>query len=169
MTINNKAAITMGAALLLVATLVGGQEPTTGETNSSEPTEEIVVYGEPSLVLLQRAVYAAEVRFFDAFNALNTDDEFDVICHKTFRIEAHRRIRVCEPRFVINYERDLFMGWNPNLATLRRQEEELVHKMLEHVVTDADLEEAFTELASAKNDYEMERRQRRFKRSKPDE
>ena len=131
------------------------------QPESSDVPEEIVVYGKKNIVNLRYAVYAAEDSFFAAFNSLNNDDEYDVDCDKVFSIEAHRRLRICKANFLLDYEREFAMGWNPNLATVRRKEKLLVEKMHAHVSEHPELLGVFTEMAKAKQDYESERQSRR--------
>ena len=76
------------AVLVLLAlgfsSLVTGQEaPAEDVDRQTERTpEEIIVYGKTSVIILQNALYRAEESFFDMFNALNSDDLFDVDCKK---------------------------------------------------------------------------------------
>jgi hypothetical protein len=56
------------------------------------------------------------------------------------------------------------MGWNPNLATIRRKEKILVEEMQKQISEHPELLEVFTELANAKRDYDSERQSRRERR-----
>jgi hypothetical protein len=73
----------------------------TVETESSESIEEITVYGERSLGELRREVYKAEENFFDLFNSLNQDFEFDVNCYYEVPSFTHIRHHVCRANFVV--------------------------------------------------------------------
>jgi len=70
------------------------------EQDDSESVEEIIVIGEKPLHALRREVYRAEEKFFDVFNSLNQDDEFDVRCF--YETPSFTRIRrhVCRANFV---------------------------------------------------------------------
>jgi hypothetical protein len=59
------------------------------EPEPAETIEEIVVYGNKSLVQLRLELYKAEDAVFDLFNSLNSDDEFDVHCYKEAPIGSH--------------------------------------------------------------------------------
>ena len=103
----------------------------------------------------------AEENFFAVFNALNSDDDYDVDCDYVFSIGAHRRLRTCKAQFLIDYEEDLASGWMTNFARLRRKERELVEEMRIQVAEHPELLEVFIELAKAKQDYASERQSRR--------
>ena len=126
--------------------------------------EEIVVYGKKNIVNLRYAVYTAEDNFFAAYNKFNSNDDFDVRCDKVFSIAAHRRLRICKANFLLDYERKFAMGWNPNLASIRRKEKILVEEMQKQISEHPELFEVFIELAKAKQGYESERQKRRQRR-----
>ena len=65
-----------------------------------EEVEEIIVYGNKPLHALRREVYRAEQNFFDVFNSLNEDDEYDVRCFYEIPSFTHIRRHVCRARFV---------------------------------------------------------------------
>jgi len=66
--------------------------------------DEIIVYGEKSVIILQNEFYRAEESFFDLFNTLNSSDEFDVACDKEQKsITERRKEHRCMPRFALNY------------------------------------------------------------------
>lgn len=139
------------------------------EPASSDTPDEIVVYGKRSLFRLRRELYTAEENFFVAYNALNFNDEFDVNCDYVFRIEAHRRVRECKANFLKAYLGEFATGWlgqspMPNLAALRRKEKLLREDMAIQISEHPELLEVFSDLASAKREYESERRDRRQER-----
>ena len=70
------------------------------ESASSETIEEIVVYGEKSLIHLRHEVQRAEDRVFDVFNTLNSDDEYDIHCYREAPTGSHIHRRVCRANFV---------------------------------------------------------------------
>jgi hypothetical protein len=134
------------------------------QPESQDIPEEIVVYGKKNIVNLRYAIYTAEDNFFAAYNKFNSNDDFDVSCDKVFSIAAHRRLRICKANFLLDYERTFAMGWNPNLATIRRKEKILVEEMQKQISEHPELLEVFTELANAKRDYNSERQSRRERR-----
>jgi len=77
-----------------IASEADGQE-------SSESIEEIIVYGDKSLGALRREVYKAEEKFFDLFNSLNQDFEYDVNCYYEVPSFTHIRHHVCRANFVV--------------------------------------------------------------------
>jgi len=156
----------MASAIVLMFALVpvGTCQTTTAEDSapeSSETVEEIIVYGERSLIRLRQEVYAAEENFFAVFNALNSDDDYDVDCDYAFSAAAHRRLRTCKANFLKIYERDVALQWIPNFASLRRKERQLVEEMQAQIEEHPELLEVFTEMAKAKQNYESERQRRR--------
>ena len=44
--------------------------------------DEIIVYGQTNVIILRNALFIAQENFFDLFNSLNSNDEFDVECKK---------------------------------------------------------------------------------------
>ena len=73
----------------------------TVEAESSESIEEIIVYGDKSIGALRREVYKAEENFFDLFNSLNQDFEYDVNCYYEVPSFTHIRHHVCRANFVV--------------------------------------------------------------------
>ncbi len=71
------------------------------EQESSESIEEIVVYGDKPLGTLRRDVYKSEENFFDLFNSLNQDFEYDVNCYYEVPSFTHIRHHVCRANFVV--------------------------------------------------------------------
>ena len=71
------------------------------EPDSSEVIDEIIVYGEQSISELRREVYKAEENFFDVFNSLNEDFEYDVNCYNEVPTGTHIRRHVCKANFVV--------------------------------------------------------------------
>jgi len=72
------------------------------EQDTSDTLDEIIVYGDQSLSALRHAVYRAEENFFNVFNSLNDDDEFDVHCFYETPSFTHIRRHVCRANFVID-------------------------------------------------------------------
>jgi len=70
------------------------------QAGPSEAIEEIVVYGEKSLIQLRLEVHKAEDKVFAMFNSLNSDDEYDIHCYLEAPIGSHIKRRVCRANFV---------------------------------------------------------------------
>jgi len=133
----------------------------------AETIEEIVVYGDKSLVQLRIEMYKAEDAFFDLFNSLNSDDEFDIRCRKDARTGSHIKNRVCEA----NYYRDLvgeatresliIGGPYIHPSAKIRQKEELLHKEVEALLVERpELLNVLSEAVNAKQVYDSERQKR---------
>ena len=73
--------------------------PQENDPASSEPQEEIVVYGKKNLVNLQYEWYAAKEEFFDMFNSLNSNDKFDFECEYVVHLGYRKRNHLCRPNF----------------------------------------------------------------------
>ncbi len=92
-----------GATLLLALSPAGlCQTPpdSKAEPASSDTIEEIIVYGYKSLGRLRIDMYKAEVKFFDLFNAFNSDNEFDIHCRQESRTGTRIKKRVCKPNYM---------------------------------------------------------------------
>ena len=96
---------TTGAFALILALAPVGMSQTNNveesEAASSESIEEIIVYGEKSIGDLRRDVYKAEENFFDLFNSLNQDFEYDVNCYYEAPTGTRIRRHVCRANFVV--------------------------------------------------------------------
>ena len=73
----------------------------TAAPETSEPIEEIVIYGDKPLHALRREVYRAEENFFEKFSSINEDDDYDVRCFYEVPSFTHIRRHVCRANFVI--------------------------------------------------------------------
>ena len=69
-------------------------------SNPSEPIDEITVYGEKSLIYLEKEVDIAQESMFEVFNTLNTNDSFEVECRYQTRLDTRRRYLACVPKFM---------------------------------------------------------------------
>ncbi len=69
-------------------------------TVSLEELDQVEVYGarlEPSE--LRHAIIEAEDRFYEAYNELNTNDDFDVTCRVEARTGTRLTTRTCKPQY----------------------------------------------------------------------
>ena len=96
---------TAGAFVLMLAFAPVGMCQTDqveeAQPESSESIEEIIVYGNKSLNALRREIYKAEENFFEVFNSLNQDFEYDVNCYYEVPTGTHIRRHVCRANFVV--------------------------------------------------------------------
>lgn len=102
------ATIVSAVALNFCLASAGLSQTTSADAVTAEgdkTPEEIVVYGKTNIIILRNALYRAEENFFDLYNTLNSDDEFDVKCKKHQNsISERRKVHSCRPRFALEYE-----------------------------------------------------------------
>lgn len=67
--------------------------------DTSDDLEEVIVRGQ-RLSDFRSALEAARARVYELFNALNSDDAFDVHCREEAPTGSRVRQQVCRPRFV---------------------------------------------------------------------
>jgi hypothetical protein len=149
--------------------IVAAQE---AEPEPAETIEEIVVYGNKSLVRLRLELYKAEDAVIDLFNSLNSDDEFDIHCRKEAPTGGRIKYRACKT----NYVRDL-VGAATREALLSaqngmggaylhpvleiKQKDELMRNEMEALLVERpELQNAFSEASDAKQVYDSERQKR---------
>lgn len=138
-----------------------------GEPEPAETIEEIVVYGNKSLVRLRLELYKAEDAVFDLFNSLNSDDEFDIHCYKEAPIGSHIKKRVCKTNYVRDLtgeatRQSLLIG-EPYIHPVAKikQKDELLRKEMEALVVERpELLKALNEYSDAKQVLESEHRRR---------
>ena len=65
-----------------------------------EVREEVVVVGQKSMSTLRKEVYDAEEEFYDRYNALNDDPEYDVHCYYETATGTRVKNHVCRAKFV---------------------------------------------------------------------
>ena len=115
---------------------------------------------------LRRELRDAEESFFDAFNEVNSDKQYDVICKTATALGSRKRERKCQARFLWDYEEEMAENYarrsggapgpgaaaasnlQPKLDALRV---EMSTAMNEH----SAVAEAFAALNKAKRDYEL--------------
>lgn len=141
----------------------------TVETESSESIEEIIVYGERSLGELRREVYKAEENFFDLFNSLNQDFEFDVNCYYEVPSFTHIRQHVCRANFVVEATSVQYVEIRtrgpryptvPPALVIAKKKKLLRQKMEALVAEHPELLQALTEYTSKRTTLESERDKR---------
>lgn len=123
------------------------------ESNKSN-IREIVVTPLLDLGDLRKLHNEVEEYFFEKFNELNLDDDFDILCYRIKPAMSHISRRVCEPNFIYiarseNASDVAFFigtpGYPPPLLSERelvqnakRKYEELLRRMEEMMKTDAE-------------------------------
>ena len=164
---------TVGIALMLALAPVGLCQTTPdqeSEPASSDTLEEIIVYGDKSIIQLRREFYLAEANFFAVFNSLNSNDEFDVRCEYVTFLGSRRKHRLCQPKFARKAEARatqemlasgamLYMS-HVNRKKLKEMDELLWQEMSALIRRNMELQLAFTDLSKAKQIYETERQSR---------
>ena len=74
--------------------------------------EEVTVYGQKSLLNLERAMIEAENQTFEVFNSLNTDNQYDIVCYKKAPLGSHIKRRYCYPNYVIDLMDEAASVWS---------------------------------------------------------
>lgn len=176
----SKVAATLAIGIVLAPTGYGQTSPgVESDSEPPDPVEEITVYGDKTLFNLRREWQSAEVDFFDAFNSLNSDDEFDIDCRREVWLGSRRVRHVCVPEFVDEFDKDeasAFSGsafWSgadgllvpigvaaPNWQVVRNKGERTWIEVAELAKENPELRAAFIELARKKQIYEAERARR---------
>jgi hypothetical protein len=144
---------------LFVLVLTALALPLAAAAQDDEATEEIVVVGDKSVGQLRREVYEAEENFYDLYNALNDDPDFDVKCYYETPTGTHVKNHVCRAKFVVDsyakhagrnnndLTRVANQDANPAIAEKTAQFEEKLGAL---VNTNAELQAAFLEYNNAR-------------------
>jgi hypothetical protein len=132
--------------------------------------EEIVVSGDRTLSAARQAIVEAENRFYDRWNALNTERQYDITCRPYTPTGTRLSTRVCQPRFVeestqaeaarlLQITNGSYMSGSdaPRQALLVA---ELKRRTLEMVNKDPDLKRALLERARLEQHYEALRKEK---------
>jgi hypothetical protein len=141
----------------------------TVEHELPEEVEEIIVYGNKPLHALRREVYRAEQNFFDVFNSLNEDDEYDVRCFYEIPSFTHIRRHVCRARFVSDATSAESAPWfseqvgainRPASIVIQRKKKRL-REIIEALVAEhPELLQALSEYSDKKQILETEKEKR---------
>ena len=144
---------------------VAAQDAETSNYDDEE-IEEIVVYGDRTLVQLRFDIYRAEEDFYELFNTLNSDDEFDVHCGKRIKVGSHIRRWAC----ISNFAKAIYAEstWNYRLgyvdtyaeAQITMKTKALRKEMLELVDKHENLRAALMKVPRAHQVYARERMRR---------
>ena len=124
--------------------------------------EEVVVVGNKSVSTLRKEVYQAEEAFYDLYNSLNDDPEYDVKCYYETATGTHVKNHVCRAKFVADsyakhagrnrndLRRVANQDANPALAEKTRIFEEKIGTL---VNTNAELQAAFLRYNDARSTF----------------
>jgi hypothetical protein len=97
---NRRKPVFAGIALLAISSVSFGQTPEADrQAAPEEEIEEIVVYGEKSLLVLKHDIERASDVVFESFNVLNDDDEFDIHCSNRVPTGSKISKGSCRPNF----------------------------------------------------------------------
>lgn len=137
----------------------------TAPSETSEPIEEITVYGDKPVHALRREVYRAEENFFDVFSSINEDDDYDVRCFYEVPSFTHIRRHVCRAKFVIDAtsrESAAFLGQvgamsQPATFEIERKKERLRELMETMIAEHPELLQALIEYTDRKQILEAQK------------
>lgn len=159
------AIVTLTVALVPVAYSQAPSKENDGQ-DSSEPIEEIVVVGEKSLTKLRLELYKAEDNAYALFNAINSNDDFDIRCYREAPIGSRVLRRICKP----NYEReataeearDFLLGirGSPPWGAIELKNKRLREEMEALVVANPEFFKALNKVAEAGQALRAERNRR---------
>lgn len=131
------------------------------------PIEEITSYGDRSLLSFRYEMEAAENKYYDSYNMLNDDDEFDVICKDEVPTASHIKRRMCKGNFewdsMTDLDRErLKYGFLPNdhSAEILHKKGMVLDKMEKLAEENPDFRESLFELTRISQRYEAERKKR---------
>lgn len=136
------------------------------ESDTAIVTEEDTSWKDKSVRQLRCEYRDAEEEFYDAFNAVNTDDEFDMDCKTAARLGSRKRERRCQAEFLWDYEKEVGEemgrrtstgtpgGATTSTATLQRNLGELRAEMTAVIADYPAVAAAFAELNRTKRNYE---------------
>jgi len=128
--------------------------------------EEVIVYGNRTLDSLRQEVFRAEEAFYDAFNAVNSNDEFDISCTRRAPTGSRMLRRVCEARFVKDLNEDFAQAFlrgeplPPINPMIMYKGGLLVEEMRTVAREDPLVLQALIRLAETKEKFEEERKRR---------
>ena len=134
--------------------------------DDSDVVEEITVIGQRSLRSLRKEIVIAEDKFYNLYNSLNDDKDYDVVCKKMAPIGSHILKRTCLPNFVAQATaeeyKSLVLGIPKASAALKiQQKQNTLLKRMEAITTaNPELLEALIELSNSKERYIEERKSR---------
>lgn len=85
---------------ILAAIVIAMAFPLAASAQEDKVDEEVVVVGNKSISTLRKEVYQAEEDFYNLYNSLNDDPDFDVKCYYETATGTHVKNHVCRANFV---------------------------------------------------------------------
>ena len=155
--------------LLSCAAAVSAAQDSTADAQIvpiEEEIEEVVVYGEKTLIVLREMVHRAEENFYDVFSELNENPEFDVRCFMEAPTGTRIPKHVCRAKFVTDAETEWGQAWirewaavpvHTAVAVKRKQMEREMERL---VLERPELQAALVDYVRAKEVYAAERKRR---------
>lgn len=174
--LRNRGVCATGLVLMLAFAPISLCQTISDQENASastEPQDEITVYGRKNIVKLRYSAYAAEEAFLAKFNVLNTKDEFDFKCEFVIRLGRRNREHACIPQFAkridaamagANISGDSFQSSSASKLLVRRgkrYEDLLLVEIITLLRQHPDLQEAHLAVIKTNEAYEAERENRR--------
>jgi len=155
----------------IVATgfLFVANEPATAQAEpdpAAEAAEDVSWMGK-SVRQLRREYRKAEETFYDAFNDVNSDNDFDMDCKTAPVLGSRKRERRCQAEFLWDYEKELGEEMyrlhttgsagnaTASTAMLQRKQEALRAEMTAAIADYPAVAAALAELTRAKRHYEF--------------
>jgi hypothetical protein len=93
------AAMVCSVVTLFAGVVLAQNEPSAGGREAAAQADDEVIVTGKRLGELRVEVEKARERAWDIFNAINSDNDFDVVCQDETRTFSHARQRICQPRF----------------------------------------------------------------------
>ena len=121
---------------------------------------------------MRHEVDIAEEVFFDQFNALNSDDDFDIHCYREAETGSHIKRRVCKANYLRRLEAEATQQALLSLqatgaglvldpvAETRQMDKLMLEEMERLAIENPELLEALQEFVGMKKAFEAERRER---------
>ena len=138
--------------------------PAYSQKEAAQPAED-ESWRDKSERQLRRELRDAEKAFFDAFNDVNSDRKYDVLCKTSTSLGTRKRERKCQARFLWDYEEEMAENYarrsvgapGPGAAAssnLQPELDALRAEMSTAMSTHANVAEAFEALNRARRGYE---------------
>ncbi len=136
------------------------------DAEESRPLEEVVTIAPRTLRLMRVDIRKAEENVIDLFNAINTDEDYELRCQREAPLGSHIPVRSCTTRIVdrltARASQDFMMTgfYDYPAAEIRYHEQMLRETMSELISEDPVLHRALTEYYLLKTEYDAERAER---------
>ena len=112
------------------------------------------------MLRMRLELYKAEDRFYQLYNVLNDDDDFDILCRKEAPVGSHILRRVCKANFERLPDADdatvlrMGLGAAPGEIVKVKKRAELMEKMERLVTDNPELLDALTDLDETRKTFE---------------